>query len=259
MKLIRWFFPFIESASMLNALWRARIEGEDDAPADDPDTSNDDGADDADYIEDGDGETDVDSPDAGGEDDSDAAPPRSARSRDTNEVEELRERTRRLEADIEAQRRVSAGPSEEQRQWEQEQRLLDDANTSPQDRHAIQTNRALRQSHALSQQAHARAEDLSDKAEYQLKALDNPVYRKYAARVEAERERLAAAGRGRPPREIVLQVLIGQDVLKGKVSAGKPKSRVARQAVNRPRSDVRANSGRNESDKRRQRLENQII
>lgn len=243
---------------LLNLLF-ARIDGGDpereiDPPDDEPDIEPD-----PDAGRDGDPDPeDDDVPD--GDDDPETAsssrPPKNSR-----EVEELRERTRRLEADIEQERaaRRTQTPNSEQLQWEKEQRLLDAADTSPQDRHAIETNRALRQSHALSQAAHQRAEDLADKAEYNLKAMDNPTFRKYAQRVEEERNRIAAAGRGFPPRETVLAVLLGRDMLNGKLAPAKTKSKVARSAVSRPRSDVRANTGRSEQEKRRARLENQFI
>lgn len=243
----------------LIALFVSRVDGDDpERPLDPPEPDGEDEGPDPDADEDTEAQDDAAESDEEGES---GEPARSARSRSDPEVGELRERTRRLEAEIELARatRAPAGPTPEQQTWEREQRLLDDPATTAQDRHAIETNRALRQSHALSSAAQARAEDLSDRAEYHLKALDNPVYRKYADRVEAERQRIGANGRGMPPRETVLAVLIGQDVLKGKVTPSKAGKKVSRQVPTRPRSDVSAAPGRTTREKLRARLENQII
>ena len=236
----------------LKKLWLARID-DDDVPTDDPAPE-----DDALPVDEPADDIPIDEPEDGDDD----APAPAARARTPREVEELRERTRRLEAEIENDRaaRRQLTPTAEQAAWDREQRLLDDPNTSAQDRHAIETNRALRQSHAMSAAAQARAEDLADMAEYNLQAMEKPIYRQYRERVEAERNRIAQNGRGVPPRETVLAVLIGKDVLSGKVSkAAVSKPKVARQKPALPRSDVRANAGRSDREKRRARLQDLVI
>ena len=236
---------------LLKKLWLARIDDED-IPVDDPAPD-----DEAPPVDEPADDIPIDEP-ADPDTDDEPAP----RARTPREVDELRERTRRLEAEIESERaaRRQLTPTAEQAAWDREQRLLDDPNTSAQDRHAIETNRALRQSHAMSAAAQARAEDLADMAEYNLQAMEKPIYRQYRERVEAERTRIAQNGRGVPPRETVLAVLIGKDVLSGKLSkatANKPK--VARQKPALPRSDVRANAGRSDREKRRARLQDLVI
>ncbi len=71
---------------------------------------------------------------------------------------------------------------------------------------------------ARTNQALAAANDLNDRAAYNLRAAANPMYAKYADRVEAELNRIRSQG-GNAPREEVLKYVVGQDAL---ASQGKP-------------------------------------
>lgn len=253
----------LQRLALLNALWCARVAGDDPEQTDTPDDPIEEVEDDPDVepIEVDEPEGDAADEPEGAEDDAPAARKTTRRDR-SDEIADLRAETRRLDRELEQERRDRQrprGPTPDQAVFDREQALLANPELSEMDRHAIETNRALRQSHNISTTALQRAEDMSDKSEYNLKAIDNPVYRKMSDRVEKERQRIAGTGNGVPPRQVVLAYLLGQDMLKGKVKPAAPKAKVARPQPTKARSDVRANTGRSEQEKRRARLENQLI
>ena len=185
------------------------IDGEPDAPEDDepPEDDGDSGDDD--------GAQDIG--DGGAEPDTPPPKPDAASAR-----LEAAERAAR-----EAQESVQALQRQSQRRpdpsHDEEERKLRDPNTSRLEKWQIESNRSLRQSHQQSANALFQAQDMADKTGYTVKSAANPVYSKYADKVEAELTRARANG-ANPPREMILQVLLGRDMLAGnfKPAAAKP-------------------------------------
>lgn len=142
---------------------------------------------------------------------------------------------------------------------DEEERKLRDPATSDLERWQIQSNRALRASQMQSQQALFQAQDMADKTTFQVKAASNPLYKKYADKVEAELAKARSTG-GNPPRDFVLQVLVGRDILAGNFKPAATKSTgIARGKPTGARSDTPSRSGMTEHQKRAARLENQQI
>ena len=141
---------------------------------------------------------------------------------------------------------------------DEEERKLRDPNTSDLEKWQIQSNRALRASQQQSQQALFQAQDMADKTAYTTKGISNPIYSKYADRVEAELGKARANG-SNVPREVILQLLIGRDMLAGQFKAKPAATPVNRGKPNAARSDVGRRGSQSEHDKRRARLENQIL
>jgi hypothetical protein len=141
---------------------------------------------------------------------------------------------------------------------DEEERKLRDPNTSDLEKWQIQSNRALRASQHQSQQALFQAQDMADKTAYTTKGITNPIYSKYADRVESELAK-ARANNSNVPREVILQLLIGRDMLAGQFKAKPAAAPVSRGKPNAARSDVSRRGSQSEHDKRRARLENQIL
>lgn len=171
----------------------------------------------------------------------------------------------RAEATLEAERRMrqNAQPSEDQRQWEAEEAKLRDPETSDTEKWQIRSNRTIRQAAFNSNQALSTAADIRDATEFDRLATTNPkVYDRYKDRVEKLRGEWAAKGVF-PPRKELLKMLLGADILDGKVKSGpKPKAKTGaeeRSGVDRgkppgARSDVTGKGKMSEHEKRAQRL-----
>jgi len=182
-------------------------------------------------------------------------------------IVELRERAKNAEKMAkEAKDELDAQRAQRNRQpdptFAEEEAKLRDANTSDLEKWQIQSNRALRQSQAQSQQALARAEDLSDKAAYTQKSIKNPIYEKYADRVEDKLTKARAAGIN-TSREVILQLMIGEDVVAGKFTAKSAASTgtktIARGKSPGARSDTPARGRMSDREKRAARLQDTII
>jgi len=261
---------------MLKKLWqllmlylKLGIAGDDDPPADDappdetpPDeTPPDDDAppddDDLDSLIETVEKPDGEQPKGGREN----AAIRDARKR-AQDAEEARIRA---EATLETERRMrqNAQPSEDQRQWEAEEARLRDAETSDQEKWQIRSNRTIRQSAFNAHQALSTAADMRDATEFDRLATTNPkVYDRYKDRVEKLRGEWAAKNVF-PPRKELLKMLLGEDILNGKVKSG-PKAKAKTVAEERTgvdrgrtpgaRSDVSGKGRMSEHEKRAQRL-----
>ena len=230
--LLRWLlaflFPRVDEPDTQDATDKAE-----DAPADD--------ADDTDEAADDTTEAADDKPDP--------AAQATARATEAERIaREAQEQVQRLQAQAQKPDPLA----------DEEERKLRDPNTSDLEKWQIQSNRALRASQQQSQQALFQAQDMADKTAYTTKGISNPIYSKYADRVETELGKARANG-SNVPREVILQLLIGRDMLAGQFKAKPAATPVNRGKPNAARSDVGRRGSQSEHDKRRARLENQIL
>lgn len=205
--------------------------------------------------------------------DDDPAPPAQddpaaelAREREARQKAE-REREEYKAAASRAQERSAppAGPTDEQKLFEQEEAKLRDPASSEQDRYWINANRTLRANQRMAQDALFQSRESADKQDYATLTAKNPIAKKYADRVEAKLAEVRKGG-GNLDRRIVLKMLIGDDIVEGKVKTKAkeptptttPKP-VARGHLPNSRSTVRGNGALSEHEKRIQRLEGQNI
>ena len=143
--------------------------------------------------------------------------------------------------------------------FEAEEQRLKNPETTELEKWQIQSNRALRESQQQSRQALFQAADMADKTSYQAKAIGDPRYKKYEDRVEKELASARSKG-ANPPREMVLAVMIGRDVLAKQFKATTKPAAVNRGKPNTSvRSDTTGRNGATASQKLRARLENQSI
>lgn len=194
-------------------------------------------------------------------DDEPASPRRVARQEDPA-VKAALERAERLEADVRALQRGPAAPSEEQRQFQDEQRQLDDPNTDPNVKWQIQSNRVIRQTQQQAQQALLQAQDMQDQAKFLSKASTDPRRAKYSDRIEKELQTMRSQGRN-IDRDSLYAYMLGKDIIDGKLKPAAKKQSAAA-AVPRGRSpavrgDVNARGSRTEHQKRAERLANMNI
>ena len=213
------------------------------------------------HATDGDPDPDTDDVDDGAEDtdadaDTDADTEVEAKAEEKpDRVEEAlrtaREATEQV-AVLQRQAQTRSDPSQDE-----EERKLRDPNTSDLEKWQIQSNRALRTSQQQSAQALFHAQDMADKTTYQVKAAANPVYDKYKDKVEAELVKARSQG-SNVPREVILQVLVGRDMLSGnfKAAAAKVKAKdIPRGKSPGARSDTPTRGGGTDHQKRIARLQ----
>ena len=228
--------------------------------------------DDVDVDADADPDVDVDAdadPDVDVDADADPDPaPRMTRAQ--KEIVSLRERAQRAEeqhrtamAELEAARRApqaAAQPTEDQRIWQQEEEVLRNPEATDWQKYAVSAARSSRAANLNSQNALQRAEDLADRSSFnQLKITKPKTFEKYEPRVEKMLTDLRARG-SNAPREKLLAILLGEDMLAGnlKTTEGKStKTGGARRAPPSARSDVSSSGSRmSDAEKRAKRLEN---
>jgi hypothetical protein len=146
-------------------------------------------------------------------------------SRAQKEIRTLRERAQKAEDDhrkareeLEAARRQpsqSAGPTEAQRLWQEEEELLKNPDADGWVKYNIQSARSARAAEFNSQQALAEARDLKDQAEFDRISVTNPkAAERYKDKVEEMKKQNPNA-----PRKALLALLMGQDMLDGKFKA----------------------------------------
>lgn len=126
----------------------------------------------------------------------------------------------------------------------------------------IESNRTLRNSERNSAIALAQARDIEDRVEFGKLEVTNPkVYARYKDKIENEIQRARSQGQATAPRLMMLKYLLGEDYMKGKPEPKKARkeSTVDRGRTVSARSDMGKKSGSTEQEKRRARLENQII
>jgi hypothetical protein len=130
------------------------------------------------------------------------------------------------------------------------------------------TARSARAAERTSQNALSEARDISDKTAFdRLEQTKPATFKRYADRVEAEYQKARAAGNN-VPRTVILKLMIGDDVMNGKVKS-KSKSAPAAEGTGRvvdrgrtpgARSDVNGKNQRiSDRDARRERLRNMNI
>lgn len=227
----------------------------------DPDTGNDDagsgdeGAGDGDDGDAGDGDDDSGAGDGAGDDDAGSVSKKpAAQSDEAKEALRLAREAKEALGQLTAPRRTD--PT-----WEAEEARLKSADITPLEKWQIESNRAIRQTTHQSQQAIFHAQDLADKTSYQTQAISNPVYKKYAARVEEQLAKARSNG-SNPPREAVLKFILGEDMLAANFKSTTKKaagSTTPRGKTPGARSDTSARGGQSEREKRRARLENVLI
>lgn len=203
---------------------------------------------------------------AGNDDDPDALRQQLATERTARETAERnhREAADRLAAAERQRTATPPGPSAEQQTFEQEEARLRDPKATEWDRWQIESSRTMRASARASQEALQNSREIADKADFDRLQASKPLVKKYAERVEKKLAEVRASG-ANLPRKVVLQLLIGEDIVDGKVKTGKKAATttttttVQRGKPPAGRSDVRGRGTSSEQDKRRARLENQII
>lgn len=256
---MKWLLAFL-SAYLLPGV-------ENDPPADDP-PADDDLPEDDDPPADDDAPTDDDPPadDPPADDDE---PPAPRETRAQKAIRESRDRAQEAErqlatarAELEVARRPAspAQPDPEQALWQQEEDTLRNPDATDWQKYAITANRAARSAQRASQQALAQAHDLADRSAFQALATTKPkLYAAYKDRVEAKVQELRAKGNN-IPRDAVLKLMLGDDMLAGKLQPSKepPKPKTGAAPRRAPASDVPATGrGRlSESEARERRLEN---
>ena len=180
--------------------------------------------------------------------------------RRAQEAEKRAERAEREAAEA-RQRANPPQPSADQRLYEQEETVLRDPNSTEMQRWYVNSNRTLRQTQQEAAAARLQSADLADRAEFRMKAADDPRIKQYAERVETELAKMRAQGQS-APREAIYTFLLGQDVRNGKViktaAAGKPKGALPDRERGKPagvKSDVSGKNRQSERDKLRKRLD----
>lgn len=190
---------------------------------------------------------------------------RTARETAERNAREASERATAAEA---RSRESRAPPSQEQQLFEHEETRLRDPALTAQEKWQIESNRVLRSNQREARQALAESREIADKSDYDRYAASNPALAKrYTDRVEKKLVEIRATG-GNIPRKVLLKMLIGEDIVDGKVKSTKrttdggttqqPRT-VDRGKPRTGRSDVRGRGASTEQEKRRARLENQII
>lgn len=178
-----------------------------------------------------------------------------------------REASERATAAERARAQPAPPASADQQIFEHEEARLKASDCTPLEKWQIESNRSLRAQARTANQALMESREIADKADFDRFAASKPgMAKKYAARVESKLAEIRSQG-GNLARKVVLKMLIGDDIVEGNVKTTKraaPADAGGGKSVNRgkpagARSDVRARGGQTEQDKRRARLENQIL
>lgn len=214
------------------------------------------------------GEDDPDPPSPDEPDDPDAIREQLKAERTARETAErnAREMSERATAAEARSRESPRAPSQEQQLFEHEETRLRDPALTAQEKWQIESNRVLRSNQREARQALAESREIADKADFERLKAANPVLKRYEERIEKKLVEIRATG-SNIPRKVVAQLLIGEDIVDGKVKStkrapegGTQQTRtVARGKAPSGRSDVRGRGASTEQDKRRARLANQII
>lgn len=123
----------------------------------------------------------------------------------------------------------------------------------------INSNRTIRATNRDSKAALQQAQDLQDRTAFERLEVTHPkVYKRYAQRVDAAVADMRAKGQTPAPRAAILRLMIGDDLLSGKVAPKKKAPPVERGRTPGVRSDVRGNGkgAMTEHEKRKARLQN---
>ena len=232
--LLKYLFPAIDE----------EVSSEDDAPIEEV------SAEDDAPLEEVSSEDDAPIEEVSSEDDAPVEPAAPRISRAQQAITATRERAQKAERELEearkeliAARAKPAAPSQDELLYRQEEETLRDPNLEPWQRYAITTARQSRQAMATSQSVMARAEDMSDKADFRSIRVNRPaLFDKYEAKVEERIASIRASGQPVPPRKAVLAYMMGEDQLNGTVKA-KPPPRSSTPSRSSARSDVSTSRG----------------
>lgn len=191
-------------------------EAADDSQDDEQDDSN---------LEDSDDSQDDDS-----EQDDDSAPaPKKSSSQ--NRYQALSNRAKAAEAEAERHKNALTAERErlnvERQATENAKELERISQMQPHERDAYEAKRDAAQTKQAMQLLHFQMKDSSDKSIYTAKAISNPLYAKYADRVEAKLTEMRKQGQN-SDREVILDFLIGRDArLKAESGAAAPRRKSA--------------------------------
>lgn len=183
------------------------------------------------------------------DDEVDAAPAKPAKearepeSRRDRRIQRLEEERKRAVEDAERARRELAEaqrrlPVEDPR-IEQERLAL----MSPEDRMQYNLDKALRDNQRQTQQVLFQMQQQNDKAAFDLKVKDDPVYRRFAPDVEREYQKVISQGRY-APREDILKYLVGQRALEKR---GQPNPKAA---LSRKRNEAKPVNAKGDAPRR---------
>ena len=203
----------------------------------------------------------------------DAIEPEPSRRADPDDnpiVREARERAAKAERELAEERAARRPAPTPDADYEREERMLaqaratGDENTISWTQFRVDQERRARRAEANSQQAMSRAADIEDRTSFDRLEITKPaVYKRYAKRVEEARSQYPNA-----PRAAILRLLIGNDIMDGKVrpkqakpaEAPEPGRTVDRGRPPVARSDVRpGKGGMTDKEKRIERLRGQNI
>lgn len=193
--------------------------------------------------------------------DDEPAAPVNARGRQ----DDSRERLARLEAEVEAAKRYadevrsrSAAPPAPDPEHQREEERLRAADLTELERWQIQSNRTLRENKRQAEEALRHAQDVSDRTQFQSKYQTDPRRSKYEDRIEKELSTLRQRGQN-APREALYFFMLGKDIAEGKLkpkTAKAPPADMPRGRTPGAKTDVTARGGKNEHQKRAERLAN---
>lgn len=249
-------------------------EEEEEPEEEDEDTDGDDAADEADEDEDEDEpeedeDADEDEPEEeDGEDpDEDTRTVPTKKARAQARIRQLNTIARKAREEAAAARAELAAHTQQRQQTTGQRSAAEEAayraSLPPEDLIRYDVNNVLRTQNQQMQLLQFNMQDTADKQAYTAQAATNPVYEKYAAKVERKLLELRKQGMN-VPRSAILQNIIGEAVLSGK---GKTVSRV-KAKENEKKQKTKATSGRsdtsrtsprganNEREARKRRLEN---
>lgn len=181
------------------------------------------------------------------------------------QLEAERAETQRVRAELEAARRP---PPQQFRDpvWEEEERILKDPKSTDLEKWRVESSRTIRESRQFAAQANGNALDAADRTAFSTLAVTKPdLHKRYAERVEKEYQRLRGAGQF-ANREAIMKFMIGDDAMKGTLrrKAAPGNQQQNNQGINRgklpgARSDTNGKGAVTDREKRRARLENQLI
>lgn len=133
-----------------------------------------------------------------------------------------KERNDRLERQLEELRTSRNQLQARQESPEEESARL--ALMAPEERSEYKLNKALRQVAAVTQQSEFRAQEVADKASFDARVSNDPLYEKLAPKVEATLKELRAQGQN-VPRQVLFELEVGRAALaaRGKTKGQKDK------------------------------------
>jgi len=192
-------------------------------------------------------------------DDDDPVALKAARDKATKEATDAKAEAERHRIEAETLRRQVPPPllppTEEAKRREAEDRELSDPKLDANRRWQIEANRTLRETRSRTDATLAQAQDLSDKANFDLSCATNKRFAAVKTEVEEELKKARAMGQNLP-REAMAYYLLGKKVATApeKKTAAAPKPGSERGTP--VRSDVRPTGKLTDHQKRAKRLEN---